>query len=104
MLRGRGYDSVSIEVILAGPEADAKTPITIVQGSARPLLAPKFVAKGEIYLVEGSARPFLRAKRTHSLWEGMMRGGGAGEGEGRLNMVGEGGSEVVAGEEDDSGI
>ena len=100
MLRGRGYDSVAIEFILAGPpgtregeaEPEAKTSITIVQGSARPLLASRAVEKGEIYLVEGSARPFLREKRTHSLWEG-MKGGGEGDG-----------GKVIAKGEEDSGI
>ncbi len=71
------------------------TTVTVVTGSARPLLAPRVVGKGEISVVEGSGRPFVRGRRTHSLWEGMGKGGegvdggdeGEGEGEGGLGHV-----------------
>ena len=62
-----------------------KKDITVVRGSARPLLAPRVVSKGQIRVVRGSARPFVLGKRAHSLWEG-MRGVGDKEdgGEGRV--------------------
>lgn len=64
----------------------AKHAITVVKGSARPLLEPRVVEKGEIQVMEGSARPFVKGKRTHSLWEGM--GGGAEDGGGGVEEVG----------------
>ena len=64
--------------------------ITVVKGSARPLLAPRLVRKGEISVVEGSGRPFVRGMRTHSLWEGM--------GLGKRGEVGAGGDDGGEGE------
>lgn len=64
--------------------------ITVVKGSARPLLEPRVVEKGEIVVVEGSARPFVRGLRTHSLWEGLRAVGrdGVAEAEDGLDVEG----------------
>lgn len=83
-------DTAQPETEIATPNTNI-TPITVVKGSARPLLEPRVVQKGEIRKVEGSARPWVKGKRTHSLWE-EQRGRGVGmEGEG----VGESGLEHV---------
>lgn len=81
------------EVVTARAETEAEKPdITVVEGSARPLLEPRVVSKREIRVVEGSGRPFVKGRRTHSLWEGM---------DGMRTEGGEGG--VGGGEEDGEG-
>ena len=102
-----GYTDVQVQNIMAGPHRDDLEPdsdldvklnldlqteklkdaITVVQGSAKPLLEKKVVGKGQISIVKGSARPWARGRRTHSLWEAKARAKSAGgiegvEGEG----------------------
>ncbi|KAF6221899.1 hypothetical protein HO133_001867 [Letharia lupina] len=95
-LRALGYDDPQIDAILAGPRTGVAEPgtaekkdITVVRGSARPLLAPRVVSKGQIRVVRGSARPFVLGKRAHSLWEG-MRGAGDKEDGGEERVEGDG--------------
>ena len=97
-----GYSDVQVRDIMAGPDRRhdlnpdldletekmdrVKEVITIVQGSAKPLLEKKFVGKGDISVVKGSARPWVKGRRTHSLWEGRARAG-----DGAAGVEGDGG-------------
>lgn len=75
----------------AGKNQDPTT-ITVVPGSAKPLLEPRVVEKDDIHVVKGSGRVYLREKRTHSLWEGMAMAGrmeGADSGSGSGSSGGE---------------
>lgn len=88
-----GYAEVQVRDIMAGPHREDLEPdldldlhldldleteklkdaITVVQGSAKPLLEKKVVGKGQISVVKGSARPWVKGRRTHSLWEAKAR-------------------------------
>ncbi|KAM0799925.1 hypothetical protein BDR22DRAFT_272021 [Usnea florida] len=110
-LKDKGYTDMQVRNIIAGPHRDDLEPdsdldvnlnldlqteklkdaITVVQGSAKPLLEKKVVGKGQISIVKGSARPWVKGKRTHSLWEAKAR---ARSGAGAV----EGGDEIVEGD------
>ena len=95
-LKDQGYTDVQVRNIIAGPHRDddlepdsdlnvqlnldlqtenLKDTITVIQGSAKPLLEKKAVGKAQISIVKGSARPWVKGKRTHSLWEAKARAG-----------------------------
>ena len=116
-----GYTEAQVQDITAGhprgdldPDSDLdvklnldlqteklKDAITVVQGSAKPLLEKKVVGKGQISIVKGSARPWVRGRRTHSLWEAQAKARARSAGEVEVVEGGEGveGGEVVEGAE-----